>query len=747
MSDAFDPDKYLSESESFDPDQYLQDSEESVEATALPAPVEQALSGTVGATVGGTLGLGAKKAGQLTGNVVDAIATKVGALDADQMSKITSNPQAYREARDIQDILKQQEALMGDIASAEARTSSQLLSGVKGQAEAVKNIGFSAAEEAKKVLPKELPKQKFIENVADTVARNVQTWGGDIDPEMQADIIRQTVDKPTAKTATDLKKVDNELSKLQNQLDMLKNDPQEFLGPKYQQVQSQTQDALKRKEALMTELSDLRRKGYDSAAQKLQKGIKLPSEILEAKPELLGKALAGTPGKVLDKIVKEVSALGVVNPDQALQIMRDSADFNALPASEQKKIATEFSESWDKQLKKMYPEYAEKKLKSSTAIKIEEALKSLGVDVGPGVDTNIKTSKGTKLTDIVAYPDKFASEYAQLQDALNQASTLTGTENPLQLQEKLAEQRRLVDQAESLGFKVSPEGQVQLSASARAKVAGVLANPKTAPNEAARLTELLEKSRSYNPQAGDLLKEAELSSIKGIVDDSVEGLRISGVSPKVIGARGLESMVTKGQELYALAKGSGAAKALGKAASVVGDVLPYAGAVLGGTMGYASAAEAGLPEGQRAAVGAVGALEESLPFPSPIDATKATVEGLKEYNRTGEVVPALKVATQTATAPIEKFGTERSLSARERMEQNLKAFKESKKQFKPMAPAYSQEEVRSSLESFKASSDPAAKAYISPLEKAMNAPDERTRGAIMFGLEQQPAFRELQRKK
>jgi hypothetical protein len=255
-----------------------------------------------------------------------------------------------------------------------------------------------------------------------------------------------------------------------------------------------------------------------------------------------------------------------------------------------------------------------------------------------------------------------------------------------------------------------------------------------------------------------LYQELELSVLKQAALDPRKQLKIGVIDTVMAGLNPVAAAIGIGTKAAKTPKGAIAAAkladTLGSFSGKLGKVLPGALGAAGAAIGATTAAQAGEISPEEAAV--LAPLETINP--TPLDLIGAYSQGKNEYQKSGSIPSTAVEAAKASVAPMvdlatmapqiaEQLGTQKSLSARERMEQNLNAFKQAKKPFKPMAPSYKPEEVQASLEAFKASSDPAAKSYIAPLEKALNAPDERTRGAIMFGLEQQPAFRELQRKK
>lgn len=255
----------------------------------------------------------------------------------------------------------------------------------------------------------------------------------------------------------------------------------------------------------------------------------------------------------------------------------------------------------------------------------------------------------------------------------------------------------------------------------------------------------------------ELYKDLELSLLKEVALDPKRQLKIGAIDTVMAALSPMSSAIGIGTKAVKTPKGAIAASRLAdnlaQFKGLAGKALPGVLGAVGGLAGATMAAEAGeITPGEAAVLAPIEALN-----PTPLDAVGAYAAGKKEYQESGSIPATALAGAQGAVQPmidlaritpqvVEALGTEKSLLARERMEQNMQAFKELKKPFKPTAPSHSMEDIQATHDWFKASTDPVAQTYAGPLEKAANSQDERTRAAVMFGLEQQPAFRELQRK-
>jgi hypothetical protein len=255
----------------------------------------------------------------------------------------------------------------------------------------------------------------------------------------------------------------------------------------------------------------------------------------------------------------------------------------------------------------------------------------------------------------------------------------------------------------------------------------------------------------------ELYKDLELSLLKEVALDPKRQLKIGAIDTVMAALSPASSAIGIGTKAVKTPKGAIAASRLAdnlaQFKGLAGKALPGVLGAVGGLAGATMAAQAGeITPGEAAVLAPIEALN-----PTPLDAVGAYAAGKKEYQESGSIPATALAGAQGAVQPmidlaritpqvVEELGTQKSISARERMEQNMEAFKALKKPFKPTAPSHSVEDIQATHDWFKASTDPVAQTYAGALEKAANSQDERTRAAVMFGLEQQPAFRELQRK-
>jgi hypothetical protein len=195
---------------------------------------------------------------------------------------------------------------------------------------------------------------------------------------------------------------------------------------------------------------------------------------------------------------------------------------------------------------------------------------------------------------------------------------------------------------------------------------------------------------------------------------------------------------TKLQEAVSLAKGSMPYKTAAKASKLLG---PLAGLVAGG-MAYKGSGEAGLEGAERLAVTA-GEVINPIPF---TDVTGAYVAGKKELEK--GVVPAAKAAGEAFIKPAKEFYEQPtdinySSQALRRMERGeaVPKFEAYKNTLKTSNP----EEIASVTKALQSGQDKASQEYGRVLSQIEDA-TPREKESILFGLNQQPAFRDLVRK-
>lgn len=187
--------------------------------------------------------------------------------------------------------------------------------------------------------------------------------------------------------------------------------------------------------------------------------------------------------------------------------------------------------------------------------------------------------------------------------------------------------------------------------------------------------------------------------------------------------------------------GALAAEKAGKVAKKAAKVVPGAGAVVGGLLGMAEGAKASEAFGQ--------ALEEEALGPLAPEVAGPKRGTLQEKLQRGDLLSPKEI--KDLENQYKKNTTKKKLESGEPLtaEEQEKLIKESKspKQEKDVQlntiTETSPEDLKNA--SIMAASNPEYKSYAGPLLKASEA-NERTRKAILFGLYQQPAFREMLKK-
>ena len=212
---------------------------------------------------------------------------------------------------------------------------------------------------------------------------------------------------------------------------------------------------------------------------------------------------------------------------------------------------------------------------------------------------------------------------------------------------------------------------------------------------------------------------------------------IPGAIAGVTGA-GVLPTGTKLQEAASLAKGSKTFKTVAKASKFLG---PIAGLVAAGAA-YKGAEEAGLEGLEKLGVTA-GEVVNPIPL---TDVTGAYVAGKKELGQ--GLLPAAKAAGTAFIKPAKEFYEEPTevdfnSEALRRLErgQGGSQYNVYKKTLKADNPA----EIASTAKSLQAMPDKASQEYSRVLTQIIDAPASQ-KEAVLFGLNQQPAFRELVRK-
>lgn len=419
----------------------------------------------------------------------------------------------------------------------------------------------------------------------------------------------------------------------------------------------------------------------------------IPEDILLANPELQTKRLSPTYGNVLQKEVNflkggEIPAYDVGK--KYIQQLQDAATYNPFgPVDETAKFKQEIARNVSEFLKSQSgaEEYAAKQALSKKAIELEQSLKEFGV--GLDKEGNYKVTNPNKIQKI--YKEGNTSEIGRLE--------------------------RLITEAQELGIdKTSGIGQGQLQSIDRFQSELPLATIKK------RVADLQDSKIAQATRAG-------------------VGASLGGVPGAIAGA--VAPTGTKIQEAVSLAKGSKAFKTASKAAKFAG---PLAGLAVAG-LSFEDAQAQGLSAPESIATTA-GEVLNPIPF---TDVTGAYVQGKKEFEKTGEVIPAAKKAGEAFIKPaVEIYNQPTNLPDSYKIRQmergNLAPKKNTELLNDGKVTSVEGPELNALASQFEAmTEDKAAQEYSRVLRSIISSPS-KNKEAQLAVLNQQPAFRELVRK-
>lgn len=424
-----------------------------------------------------------------------------------------------------------------------------------------------------------------------------------------------------------------------------------------------------------------------------EKATNIPQELLQARPDLANKKIQKELSGVLKKEI-EFLKTGKIAPEKLADYVRslqDKVSYVAAP-SEAEKFKQEIARNISNYLKNLEGAegYKAGQEMSQRAINLEKGFKEFGL--GLDSEGNIKVTNAKKVENLYK----------------------TGN------QKEIDRLNRYINQAQKLQLDINIPMQTGMFS----------------PDIDKFQTELpLASIRKTVEEAKDL---PLVTTAKRVIGGSVGGA-VGGIPGAIAGytGAGLLPTGTKAQELASLAKGSKAFKTAAKASKLLGPV----GALVAGGMAYKGAEEAGLEGLEKLGVTA-GEVINPLPF---TDVTGAYVAGKKELEK--GVLPAAQAAGEAFIKPVKEIVEEPtdidfSSEALRRMERGEAVPKSmAYKGFTSTKP----EEIAQLSESLAMSNDKAAQEYARVLNQITSS-SEQQKEAILYSLNQQPAFRDLVRK-
>jgi len=528
--------------------------------------------------------------------------------------------------------------------------------------------------------------------------------GQEIIPEL-GDISKGPIMELAPEELPQIKKVPSkQISNLENLLKQ-KESLQNKLG-KLQETGIESIERNKEINNLSEKLSDINSKisqGFPEALRSpvesipptlkdFEKATNIPGELLQVRPELANKKIQ----KQLSKTLKdEIDFLktGSIEPAKLADYVRslqEKTSYLTAP-SEVEKFKQEIARNVSNYLKSLEGAegYAKGQAQSQKAIQLEKGMREFGL--GLDSENNIKITNPKKIENI--YKTGNQKEIDRLNRYINQAQEL------------------------QLELNVPLKSDIIPTEIDKFQTEFPLATIKKTVEEAKDLPLVTTAKRTIGAAVGGAL---------GGIPGAIAGVTGAGALPTG----------TKAQEAISLAKGTGAYKAAAKASKFLG---PAAGLIAAGTA-FKGAEEAGLEGLEKLGVTA-GEVINPIPF---TDVTGAYIAAKKEKG----VIPSAKAAGEAYIKPLKEIIEQPSkidYSSEElrRMErgESTPSFKAYKGNLKSDDPA----EIASVAQTLQTNTDKASQEYARVLNQIVDAPASQ-KEAVLFGLNQQPAFRELVRK-
>jgi hypothetical protein len=425
-----------------------------------------------------------------------------------------------------------------------------------------------------------------------------------------------------------------------------------------------------------------------------EKATNIPAELLQARPELADKKIQKELASALKKEIDFLKT-GTIEPQNLasyIKNLQEKTSYLAAP-SEADKFKQEIARNVSDYLKNLEGAegYAKGQELSKKAIELEKGFKEFGL--GLDSEGNIKVSNPTKVENLykkgnqkeIDRLNKYIEQAQQLQVDLNvpmQSELIPPSIDKFQTELPLASIRKTVSEAKDLPL---------------------------------------------------------VSTAKRAVGSLVGGT-VGGIPGAIAGytGAGLLPTGTKIQEAAAIAKGSDAFKTAAKASKLLGP----AAAVLAAGAAFQGAEAAGLEGAEKLGVTA-GEVINPIPF---TDVTGAYIAGKKEIGK--GIVPAAKAAGEAFVKPAKEFieqptNIDFSSEALRRMERGEVVPKSAV--YKGNLKTSNPEDIITVTQALQNSQDKTSQEYARVLSKLSTASD-REKESILFGLNQQPAFRELVRK-
>jgi hypothetical protein len=756
--------------------------------------VEPSATGGVSAAITGPMGY---KAGQLVkepiANAVNKAAAKavdtgislLGGLKGGELEHIRANPHGYESARALDSLdnpLEDIKNVTQEVQDTKAGASKHITNNLRKTAKDVHESSYKLANEAKDSLLREstkMDKRTYLEGLLNGLKKSSGAFN-DVSPADQNKFITEQVKAPLTQHQAASSKAAQQLA---SEVEILKSK----LDPNNLEQYIDLNKQIKAKELQLNSLKTSNPlavgKIYDQATEAYNKSIGIPQELLDIDPSLQGKSLNPDYSRLVDNAVNYTRIPSesfdpnfVGGKEGLVDKLRDSATYAGKgDATTAQNLSTNMAEGVRRKGGELWNDYDQKMGQSSKAIGVSDALADQGIKIGDDKQPVINTSRESRIEDMYAHPDKYQDESRQLNDAVDKSRDFSKNQ-PLDLaKDRLQQATRLQDELEKYGLKVDANGKVSLADSNK-----IIKYSKDAKETKLKeLQALIDEANtlSANPAAKSgnaLVDEVKSSLIKDQVNAGGEisqrmkyrampialksglgaavGAQVGGGQGAAAGAAAgaaLDVFGNKLQEKAALMAGKAAQSGVMKGAGYLAkEGIPILGGLASGYMGY-KAAQDFFPKAGAATIGAAEAVNP-IPF---TDVATGAIEAKKDYEQNNSIPSAAMAGAAGFVKPAvtlaNMVGENKSNEARARMEQNMNAGssifnkKDTHQDFKSFVEK-NPESLRQLADKLTSIDSKAAQTYAAPLMKAAES-DDRSRAAILFGLYQQPAFRQLQK--
>lgn len=733
----------------------------------------------------------------------------LGPLQAQDINFIAEDPTRYNQAAKLEDTLNQYRNLGNEMRDRRVGQTKQYTDALQDTVKGVNQAAYDLPAQAKASLQglPNIPKEDLYKSFANAL-NSSKGLLSEVPPEEQSKMIQDYLAKNSKKlepATNKISSIDGEIRQIQDQISQFR--PEDDLTQRLA-LEKQLKQKIAQKNASEKALANTSEMLQKEAQNSVGASNRIPKEILDANPALVGKRLPEDAARSLQNALGMVNDMPTISPSNVadeqglINKLRDGVQYGQPGTSTDNKLDKRFAETVRQDFGAKNPEYDAKQKLGSKAIGTQDELAKLGIKLSDDGTPVMSPAARANVTKWLDDPTKHSDELERLTSALKNAQSV-GVNAPEGFGDIPALQE-VENRFAATGVKPNTQtGDVEFPQSKQnsfvenlvvggdtdeiknAKMALEGANkqlgvPKANPFE--NFQNQVKAGNIKNTVAAGNIGEGAKRNLRragaGGVGATIGGIAGGGDPMAALAGAGigvgLESQAAKLQEMLAKLKGSKAGQMAGNAADFLGRNAPKAGLLLGALGGAASAQAQGLNPAETA-ISAAGEAVNPIPFTDVASGIKAVKDLPPEDVNTWEnnpnsltgagpdtgAIPAAFLKGATSTVPaglqsagesIDKFGAGQSNDARSRMEQNLSAYRNlSKPKVEPDDMAKQHQSFQAlegpELQQLAADLQAEGNSYAAPIMEAAQTENPQKKSAILFGLYQQPAFRQMYKMK